>query len=277
MQNKVSNYFLSIVIHRNMKTNDFLFWYLLENSIKLQRLQDIFALQQNLKSAFPKDHSLFLFHTGWEEQSITKNFLFFSFFSKAFDSCPWCKLTLLTCFMFQLCQHFYHIKCLPMYWKQLSKFLQSSWQLLHVWFWLITRSLHSPSQMQATINRWSRWSPEREGNMWLVLLFFAGILQWNSFGAPNRNALLFQSPGAVCTCACTYLRWNSKVQEGNLTDIPLGKANMFYDSCWIYQRALRTPGCHLRTVITEIIAITGMHNEVFRKGQKSKCFAETWW
>lgn len=58
-----------------------------ENTIKLQILQGIFALQKNLKSAFPKDHSLFLFNTGWEKQSITKNFLFF-FFQKAYDSCP---------------------------------------------------------------------------------------------------------------------------------------------------------------------------------------------
>lgn len=55
-----------------------------EKSIKLQRLQNIFTVQQNLKSAFPKAHSLFLFNTGWEEQSITKNFfaLFFFFLQK---------------------------------------------------------------------------------------------------------------------------------------------------------------------------------------------------
>lgn len=44
--------------------------------------------------------------------------------------------------------------------------------------------------------------------------------------------LCFFSPQKLCVHVhATHLTWNSKVQEGNLTDIPLGKANMFYDSC----------------------------------------------
>lgn len=42
--------------------------------MSLQRLQDIFALQQNLKSTLSKDYLPFLFNTGWEESKHHKDF-----------------------------------------------------------------------------------------------------------------------------------------------------------------------------------------------------------
>lgn len=53
--------------------------------MSLQRLQDIFALQQNPKSSLSKDYLPFLFNTGWEESKHHKDF-FVLFFTKAFDS-----------------------------------------------------------------------------------------------------------------------------------------------------------------------------------------------
>lgn len=57
--------------------SDIYFEILYEIAMSLQRLQDIFALQQNLKSALLKDHLLFLFNTGLEESKLCKDFLFF--------------------------------------------------------------------------------------------------------------------------------------------------------------------------------------------------------
>lgn len=49
---------------------------------KIAKITGYFCSATESEICFPKDHLLFLFNTGWEEQSITKKFFFPFFFQK---------------------------------------------------------------------------------------------------------------------------------------------------------------------------------------------------